>query len=124
MQSRSYPDKRYTCDGISQRTLSQYATLRDRAFYRCGAVVLLLVAGIFISNYLGVKILTLVFTGMVAAVVVLMVVFVLHIPRVRCTRCSSFMKRRYMRRSKGPSEDLFLVCDHCKTYADAHQSCE
>ena len=124
MQSRSYPDKDYTCDGIAQSALSEYATLRDRAFHRCGAVVLILVAAFFLSSYLGLKTLAWVIMGTIAALVILVIIFVTHTPRLRCTHCSSRMKRRYKNRSGGSGDDLFLVCNNCKTYADAHLSRE
>jgi hypothetical protein len=124
MQIRSYPDKSYICDGEVQRTVSQYAAFRDRVFWRSGAVVLCCITGIIISGFIGIQNLVWAFATLIGIAFILVLALVSYTPRPSCPRCNTRMKRRYTKRSRGPSDDLFLVCDPCKVYADAHTTRE
>jgi len=124
MQIRSYPDKSYICDGEVQRIVSQYAAFRDRVFWRCGIVVLGCIAGIILGAVIGMPHVVWAFAAAIGIAFFLVIALVSYTPRPACPRCSSYMKRRYTKRSRGPTDDLFLVCDHCKVYADAHVSRE
>ena len=79
-------------------------------------------AGVFISSSLGVKFLAWMFVVMIGAALVAPFALVAFSERAKCPRCRSPMKPRYVKRSRGPDRDLFIVCDHCKVYADAHVS--
>ena len=124
MQIRTYPDKNYICDGEVQRVVSQYAAFRDRVFWRSGVVVLGCIAGIVVGGFLGISTLVWAFAALIGIAFILVLALVCYPPRPPCPRGKSRMKRRYSKRSRGPSDDLFLVCDHCKVYADAHISRE
>lgn len=124
MQIRSYPDKSYICDGEVQRALSQHAAFRDRVFWRSGIVVLGCIAGIILGGFIGIPHVVWAFAALIGIAFFLMIALVSYTPRPACPRCGSRMKRRYTKRSRGPSDDLFLVCDPCKVYADAHLSRE
>ena len=122
MQIRSYPDKTYICDGEVQRTVSQYAAFRDRVFWRSGVVVLGCIAGIVVGGFLGISTLVWAFAALIGIAFIVVLGLVSYTPRPTCPRCCSRMKSRYVKRSRGPDRDLFLICDHCKVYADAHIS--
>jgi hypothetical protein len=124
MQIRSYPDKSYICDGEVQRAVSQYAAFRDRVFWRSGVLVLGCIAGIILGGFIGIPHLVWAFAAVIGIAFILVIVLVSYTPRPICPRCNSRMKRRHSKRSRGPSDDLFFVCDHCKVYADAHLSRE
>lgn len=124
MQIRSYPDKSYICDGEVQRALSQYAAFRDRVFWCSSVVVLGCIAGIILGGFISFPNLIWIFAAFIGIAFILVLALVSYTPRPICPRCNYRMKRRYTKRSRGPSNDLFLVCDHCKIYADAHLSRE
>jgi hypothetical protein len=124
MQIRSYPDKSYICDGEVQRALSQHAAFRDRVFWRSGILALGCIVGIILGGFLGLPHLVWAFAVLIGITFILLIALVSYTPCPTCPRCSSRMKRRYTKRSRGPNDDLFLVCDHCKVYADAHLSRE
>lgn len=78
-------------------------------------------AGIMITGILGRKLLFLVFTALF--VLSFLIPFFLTIgPNPICSRCDHRMKRRWIAKSQGSGDDLFFVCEQCKTYADGHLS--
>jgi hypothetical protein len=124
MQIRSYPDKRYICDGEVQRTVSQYAAYRDRVCCYSGVLVLGCIAGIILSGFIGIPNLVWALVALIVIAFILVLTLVSWGPHPTCPSCNTRMKRRYTKRSCGPSDDLFIVCDSCKIYADGHTSRE
>jgi hypothetical protein len=124
MQIQSYPDKSYICDGEIQRTVSRYVAFRDRFFWRSGVVMFGCIAGVIISRLIGIPNLVWGFVALIGIVFILVLALVYYTPRPLCPHCGIRMKRRYTKRSRGPSDELFIVCDSCKIYADAHTTRE
>ncbi len=120
MQIKSFPDKNYTLDVDTQVAASQFAVLRDRIFWVCLIVMFGSFAGMVINGLLGIELLVWVFAVLFGVALIVPLALVVYRPRTNCPRCGSRMKRRYAKRNREPGDDLFLVCDHCKIYADAH----
>lgn len=123
MQVRTYPDKQYTCDGKVQRSVSQFADLRCRMILGCVTLVAGSFVGFVLNGIRGVGLPTLVFTLWFGIAFVVLVSVLSLRPRAICPGCNSRMKPRYVN-GLGSGEDLLLVCDHCKIYADCHSGRE
>jgi uncharacterized membrane protein len=123
MQIRTFPDKQYVCDGKSQRGVSESAAWRDRTFWRCFKVMVGSFFVIVLGGILGLELLCWVAAALFAAAFIVLFALALFEPRAICQRCHARMKRRWVR-GLGQGEDLFLVCDGCKVYVDAHCSRE
>ena len=70
-------------------------------------------------GFIGIPHLVWAFAALIGIAFIFVLALVSSTPRPICPRCNARMKRRYSMRSRGPSDDLFLVFDHCKVYADA-----
>lgn len=125
MQIRTYPDREYSCHGELQRKFSQHAEFKGRLLIRSLLVCTGLFLGALVTGYFGIDIVTRGLLALSGTMLLSMFVFMLlHRMRPKCPICDSRMKYQYVGQPRGPGEDLYIVCHHCKIYADTHSSRE
>jgi hypothetical protein len=78
------------------------------------------IVGVLICGMMGIDFIVWFFAILAGSALVVMFVLASWRPGVECTHCAKRMKPLYVGRSRGPGEDLFLVCNHCKVFVDAH----